>query len=119
MQQVPIKEGTQDFIQTLQLDDGIETLPIRLRLRWSSRLGEDDLGMWVLSFYKSNGEPLITGIPLVVGLDITGRFGRDELGTGHLVCVHVDGLVEVGFNDLTNGKANIYYLTDAEYDAIT
>jgi hypothetical protein len=119
MQQLPIDSKLPDFIQTLQLEDGIETLPIRFRLRWNSRLGAVGEGMWSFYFYKANGEPLVEGIPITTGLDLTTRFGKDELGKGVLVCQHINGLVDVGRNDFSDGKANIYYLTGAEYANLT
>lgn len=119
MQKLPVNLEHPDFIQTLQFEDGHETLPLRFRLRWNSRLGEEGEGMWVFYFYKANGEPIVQGIPITTGLNLTTRFGRDELGKGVLVCQHIDGIVDVGRNDFIEGKANLYYLTGEEYDAAT
>jgi len=118
MQIIRIPKDLPDFIQTIQLDDGHASYPVRIHLRWNDRLG--DSGMWIISFYKTTGEALRIGIPLVAGMNLTSRLGIPELGKGHLYCFHVDETIKaVSREDLYNQTAKLYYLEDSEYDSLT
>lgn len=120
MQTLPVLTDSASFIQTVHLDDGTATLPLRIKLRWNSRMGATEDGQWLISFYDTLGSPLVLSLPLVINMDMLTRFAKEEFGRGVLYCSHVSGKdAEVGRYDLFNGLASINYLTEEEYAAVT
>lgn len=119
MQTLPITRNLPDFIQTVHLDDGHKSYPVRIKLKWMDRLGESGQGMWTISLYLTSGEAILLNLPLVVGLDINSRFASESLGKGVLVCTHTEGIKEIGRDDLFEGVATINYLQEVEYDNLT
>ena len=55
----------------------------RLTIRWNASLGSES---WILDIATANnGTPILSGIPIVTGVDLLGPYEYLEFG-GHLVC---------------------------------
>ena len=55
----------------------------RLTVRWNASFGSES---WILDIAAAdNGTPILSGIPIVTGVDLLGPYEDLEFG-GHLVC---------------------------------
>jgi hypothetical protein len=70
--EIPLTQENQQFNITL---NGIQ---YQLRLTW--REDDDLVSNWVLDIYSSSAVPILTGIPLVTGVDLLGQYAYLALG---------------------------------------
>lgn len=75
-----------------------------VELRWNSRSEH-----WTLSLYTADGDPIVVGRRVVVGIPLFRRYRDDRLPAGTLVAVDTtDREQDPGFNDLGNRVQLVY-----------
>ncbi|WP_025138078.1 hypothetical protein [Achromobacter sp. DH1f] len=96
--EIPLSADSQRFTITLT------GVIYNLALTWRSGTG------WVLDIADANSAPLVSGIPLVTGIDLLGQFRH--LGIGGRLVVLVEGDISAvpSYENLgTGGK--LYFIT--------
>ena len=67
------------------------------------------MGRWIMDLKTENNDPLIMGIPVLIGTDFLERFEVDGLPPGNLFAVNLESeFVDAGRDDLGNNVVIIY-----------
>ena len=108
---IPIPDGVASR-QQVTLDD----TPYNLLLTWNERAGA-----WTLGLEDRDGNPVIYGRRIVLQLGmLSGLHHLPGMPTGDFYALDATGgqLKAVGREDLTGGRAVLYYIPRSEIDAL-
>ncbi len=100
LSKIPIANelGAQQF--TIELDGNVYNFHFRYNYRMS---------LWIMDIHDEEDDALLTGIPLVTGVNLLHQYVAEELPTGHLIVVNETD--DTAPDRYTMGKeAFIYYL---------
>lgn len=98
--EIPTKPQAERFRITL---GGVER---EIATRWNSRGG-----FWVIDISDSDGERILSGIPLVTGADLLGQFAYAEIGGGMIVQTDHDTDSVPTFENL-GSTGHLYFLVE-------
>lgn len=79
---IPMSPTQHWYSFRIALSQAIYTLDIRYNIR---------VDRWILSIYDSAQNPIVMGLPLLVGRDIIGQYATLALPPGPLFCVDDSG----------------------------
>lgn len=75
---IPLKQGVPQTLSVFL--NGIE---YQLSVHWC-----DPMGAWILDIFDANGNPIVTGLGMVTGLDLLAQY--EHLGIGGQLVVQLD-----------------------------
>jgi len=97
---IPLTSEEASYDQTVQLE-GVNYV---LRLNWNSTYS-----YWAMSIYNEQGEPLLLGVRLIIGVELLVRYRLSNLPPGSLLVVDfTDNLLRLGRETL-DGDARLMY----------
>lgn len=79
-------------------------------IQYNSRMDK-----WILSIANYKQEPILTGLPLLIGADLIRRFVNPEVPPGYLFfCNAVNENTEAGRNTVSDDHMLVYVTSDDE-----
>ena len=94
------------FVEKVVLDG----VPYQLRFWWNST-GE----YWTLQMLNNSGTILLSGIKIVLGIELISAFVWMGLPPGELWAIDsTDELDRIGLNDLSSGAVYLRYIPESE-----
>ena len=99
-----------DFTQEVVLDED----RYGLRFHWNSRGG-----FWTMSVLTTTQEPIVSGIKIVLGYNLLGRFRAYDVPPGDMIAIDPSGgTTRIEQNDFLTERCSLVYLTEAEIEAL-
>ena len=100
IKEIPLRNDILHYDFRVDLDGETFTLTLRYNVR---------MARWILDIADSDAVPLAVGIPLLLGITLTGRFKIEALPAGHLFLINLqDANTEATEDDIGDNSKLLY-----------